>query len=267
MNWLNLETKTLHAPEYIGADPTARATWLNLLLWCAEQENGGRVLDAASWSDRRWQQTCGVTAAEVKAAEPLVTFAGEVCTVAFYPSTQEQIVREKRLTAQTNGKLGGRPPKRKPISEPTLVPTSEPRLKPMSESVKESKGKETIAPNGAEVGERVGIPAKPSTPAKRTRARDPLLDALASVDGSDLAQVTPKAWQSIAAALKEIRTVCPDLTADEIHRRAGNYRQHMPSAMLTPHALAKHWAKCDRPPQSGQPTPQPQRRYPAFTAQ
>ena len=43
MNWINIETKTLRAPEYIGADPVQRATWLNLLGYCSEQENGGKL--------------------------------------------------------------------------------------------------------------------------------------------------------------------------------------------------------------------------------
>ena len=51
MNWLNLRTETLHAPNYIGSDPTRRATWLSLMLWCAQQENGGII---AGWAFNKY---------------------------------------------------------------------------------------------------------------------------------------------------------------------------------------------------------------------
>ncbi len=107
---------------------------------------------------------------------------------------------------------------------------------------------------------------EPIAPAKPTRERNPLLDALAAIDGSDPAQRTGPAWGAVGTALKAIREVCPDLTPAEISRRAANYRQHMPGAMLTANALAKHWATCDRPPQSTQPAQQPARNYPLLTA-
>lgn len=142
MHWLNIETRTLHAPEYIGVDPSARATWLNLMLWCAEQENGGIIPDARSWTDRRWQQTCGVTAAEVAAASPLVRFEADAVHLAFYPLAQQQTVLAKRKVAQANGLLGGRPARLKPISEPTPVPMRESTSQPTPESVREGKEKE-----------------------------------------------------------------------------------------------------------------------------
>mgnify|MGYP000882679441 CR=1 FL=1 len=61
MNYLNLHTDTLRSVEYLGAEPIERATWLNLLGWCASQENGGRIVGGKDWPDRKWQQLCGVT--------------------------------------------------------------------------------------------------------------------------------------------------------------------------------------------------------------
>ena len=115
----------------------------------------------------------------------------------------------------------------------------------LADRVKEPKElKEPIAPAGAiDGGEGRQFP-KP----RKTRERDPLLDSLAAVGGADPQQVTPKSWPGIAAALKDIRAVCPDVSAEEIKRRAANYRQHMPTMMLTAHALAKNWAICDRLP-------------------
>jgi len=93
-----------------------------------------------------------------------------------------------------------------------------------------------------------GADPKPGLKIKKPRERDELLDSLAAVDGSNPSQVTGKAWGAIAQALKEIREVCPTLTQEEITRRAENYRRHMPDVTISANALAKHWAKCDRPP-------------------
>ena len=119
---------------------------------------------------------------------------------------------------------------------------SVPRL--LEESPEESP--ELSAPAGADVG-KIKSPRLPK--ATTPRPRDPLRDALAGVDGSDPAQVTGSAWSGIAKALKEIRDVCPAVAPDEIQRRAANYRAHFPDASISPFALAKHWARCERPPQ------------------
>jgi len=87
-------------------------------------------------------------------------------------------------------------------------------------------------------------PAGPPAP----RPRNLILDALVAIDGSDPMQVTASAFRAAATALAEIRAVCPALTPDEIRRRAAHYRAHHRDLTLTPHALAKHWAKCDLPP-------------------
>lgn len=76
----------------------------------------------------------------------------------------------------------------------------------------------------------------------KVRERNPVMDALATVAGGNPEEVTPALWGRTAKALADIRTVCPDVTADEIRRRAANYKTHYPDAALTPNALANHWA-------------------------
>lgn len=225
MQYLNLETRILHASEYIGADPTERATWLNLMLWCAEQENGGIIRGAVKWSDRRWQQTCGVTAAEVKSAGALLVFIGDDVQLAFYPLAQQEILLAKRMIARQNGLSGGRPPK----------PTPEPILEPTSESVKEGKG----------IGRER---KKPLAPAKPPRARNELIDALALIETPDLAQATSPLWVRAGKALGQIKEACRDVTPEEITRRASNYKLHFPRISQTALGLAGHWGKCDQPP-------------------
>ena len=76
--------------------------------------------------------------------------------------------------------------------------------------------------------------------------RDPIVSALAACGGADPSQIVPSQWSGIEKALREIKAVFPELTAEEISRRSVNYRTHMREAILTPFALAKHWALCDK---------------------
>ena len=127
MDWINLHTSTLDSAEFIGADPTCRATWLCLLRYCCGQESGGRVVDCASWSDRRWQQLARVTKREVTTASDLWTWDGNDLVVWAYPVDREQEIKTKRDVARANGRKGGRPrigSVEKPTSEPTPEPTS-----------------------------------------------------------------------------------------------------------------------------------------------
>jgi hypothetical protein len=83
---------------------------------------------------------------------------------------------------------------------------------------------------------------------RKPRARNPLIDTLASLNGSDPKQITGTAWSGIAKCLAEIKEVCPGVTPDEIRRRAVNYRLHYPDAALTPYAMVIHWALADKSP-------------------
>lgn len=83
---------------------------------------------------------------------------------------------------------------------------------------------------------------EPKSP-KPPRARDPLFDALAKAEGSAPEQLTTPAARAIGVALANIKRVCPGLTADEINRRAQNYRRTWPNATITASALSKNWAR------------------------
>jgi hypothetical protein len=109
MNWINIETHRLRAPEYIGSEPKERATWLNLLGFCCEQENSGIISDCKAWKDRMWQQVCGVLLKEVQAETSLWSWDGDDLILWGYPQEKESEVRGKRLIARENGKRGGRP--------------------------------------------------------------------------------------------------------------------------------------------------------------
>jgi hypothetical protein len=103
MNWLNLQTSVIRSPEYVGCDPVQRATWLNLMIYCAEQENGGVIPDCASWKDRRWQQTCGVTKPEVDDQCDLWSFDGENLTIWAYPAEKQEEIQKMRERGARGG--------------------------------------------------------------------------------------------------------------------------------------------------------------------
>lgn len=140
-------------------------------------------------------------------------------------------------------------------SENAPVPRQE------EESIEESS-EESMAPDGA-AGEAMKS-HQPSIQAQKSNERDSVLQALAAVNGSDPAQMTKSGWGATAKALKEIRAVCPAVAPEEINRRALIYRQHMPTAMLTASALAKHWSACDHTPAASNQSPQSNRNYQPF---
>lgn len=72
--------------------------------------------------------------------------------------------------------------------------------------------------------------------------RDLSFEALADETGTDWATGRGE----LNKALASIRGECElrdDALADEIHVRASMYRKLMPSVLLTPTALAKHWRR------------------------
>lgn len=107
MNWLNLQISIVRSPEYVGCEPVQRATWFNVLAYSAERENGGRIEGAKTWKDRQWQQTCGVTLAEVEAAAPLLTWEGNDLIVWSYPTEKQAEIQAKRKAGQESGRKRG----------------------------------------------------------------------------------------------------------------------------------------------------------------
>jgi len=114
MNYLNLHTdQVLRSQEYLGAEPVERATWLNLMAWCASQENGGVIENIHDWTDRKLQQVLGITKEEATLVSELYPISEDgVLTVTFYPNDKETEVKDKREVARKNGKKGGRPQKK-----------------------------------------------------------------------------------------------------------------------------------------------------------
>lgn len=144
MNWLNIELSTLRSEEYLGSEPTQRATWLNLVAYCADQENGGIISGCKEWGSRRWLQLLGITKEEVYSESKLWIWKGENIAVWNYPKSQEIAVKIKR----SSGKKGGRPRKDndtsddKPHGYEDDKPHGSVSLKRKEKEGKEKEGKE-----------------------------------------------------------------------------------------------------------------------------
>lgn len=82
--------------------------------------------------------------------------------------------------------------------------------------------------------------AKPAAP----RADNEVFDALCWAEGSNPLQIGAQGGR-IGRCLKQIRVSSPEVTPQEIKRRANNYKTHFKDATLSADALAKWWARCD----------------------
>lgn len=122
--------------------------------------------------------------------------------------------------------------------KPPLTPVSPSRSREEAEADKKNT---PLPPKGGE----------PSAPVERKRNFP--LEALAELDGHDPKATPPEKWQAYNKILAGIKVMTPEVTPDEIHRRAKNYRLNNPTWTFTVRALASHWQKCDvfRAPRNG----------------
>ena len=145
MRYAFIKCEDLSSSAFRGAEPVDRATWLCLLAWCYEHENGGRIAGAKSWGDRRWQQTVAVMLKEVQRDAPgLWSWDGDDLVVGLYDHAYADQVRidsrqgtaggratsqAKAEAARRNGTMGGqrREPNTEPNGNPTPNPTDPPK--------------------------------------------------------------------------------------------------------------------------------------------
>ena len=108
MEWIKLQLHVIRSQEYVGCDPTQRATWLNLMAYCVDQENGGRIKNCVNWSDRKWMQLCGVLKTEVTECE-LFWFVGGDLLIFEYTKDEQKSVQRKRIGGRKGGKKSRKP--------------------------------------------------------------------------------------------------------------------------------------------------------------
>lgn len=234
MNWLNLKTTQLREPPFIGSEPVARATWLCVMAYCVELENGGRIQGARLWKDRQWQQTCGVMLSEVLSAALLLTWEGDDLIVWSYPYEKQVEVLSRRETAQQNGKRGGRPKgettEKITNEKPTLVSENNQRCKAEGEGEGEGERKE----KGKE-GEGKNNCSEPEEPAAEPEPEPILIfPCVGPVKTWNLTEQKLGEWQEtypgmdVGAAARAARQWCIDnpqkrKTARGMTRFVGNW--------------------------------------------
>ena len=104
MEWLNIHYSTLNSEYFLESDPTARGTWICLMGYSINQENGGRMVGLRLWNDRKCQQILRVTREELNDESMLWTWEGDDLLVTFYPADKEEEIKSKREA----GRKGGR---------------------------------------------------------------------------------------------------------------------------------------------------------------
>lgn len=139
------------------------------------------------------------------------------------------------ITSWENGKKGGRP--KKPTGYPRVAhgqPEANPKLTDRGDRIEEM-GLDGILPA-----------AEPQGQGKQ-RPRNLVMDELAILAGIPLAEIGADVAKRLNRVITTIKQSTPDVTPEEIRRRANNYTTHFQDAKRTPEALAKHWGTCSTP--------------------
>ena len=78
---------------------------------------------------------------------------------------------------------------------------------------------------------------EPSTP----RKRDEIADALARAENAEPLEVPASHMRTLCVKANELRKVAPDVTPDEVARRAANWPGHMGDATISGPGVVKWW--------------------------
>lgn len=145
MEWLNIHTSTLDSEDYQDAPWEERCAWVELLRYCAGQENGGRIVGAKTWAESKVLRMLRVPADWLKKTARLFVFEGDDLLVKFYPIEQELAIRASRaggraggLKRAENAKAKNTPPSTPPSAPPSRGASTPPSAPPSTEG----KGRE-----------------------------------------------------------------------------------------------------------------------------
>lgn len=165
MHWLNIEITRTQGPEYTSAEPAQQLAWFHLLLYCAQQENGGIIHGASTFSDRQWQRLIDVDGSTIRSGCALWSFTEDGDLIVWqYPVKQEQVVQAKRDGGRKGGETKAqnrRTPSGTPCRTPTSTPTGSPSGTPSTKEEEEEKVEEK---KEEEQKEEVSAPVLPASP-------------------------------------------------------------------------------------------------------
>lgn len=229
MEYINIPLYVIRSNEYIGADPTQRATWLSLVAWSCDQENMGRIAGARTWGDRRWMQSCGVMASEVAESCGLFRWDGDDLVISFYPADAQREIERKREIARANGRKGGRKPTSEPIPETNVGSDvgNQPRIANEAPLESEKKGKEKKGNREGEIttvdstpGEVTpAAPVSPSSDSSPWDALQPLAEWVKTLrPGWDVSKFTGSERAALVAMHKSVGGTLADAVKDCVAR-------------------------------------------------
>lgn len=160
------------------------------------------------------------------------------------------------------GKTGGRPKKgsekgtlSKPLSKPLRVPLELPFSDPKGNPSKTEKGLESspspspspsVSPSPNTCAEEPAQKGEGSQETKE-RPRNLVWDAICELFALEPSQMTKAEQSKIGRVVKELKAATPDVSREDIRRRAGEYRKRFPGAAFTPTALMSHWSTLTQP--------------------
>ena len=199
MKFLNLDRSDLRSAKFVTSSHEQQGVWINLLGWCADQENGGRIADCRNWPENIWPTAVGVRFRHIKNDSPLWRWEGNDLVVEFYPGNQQQSLAAKRAGGEKGraSRWGHAKPESVQMAMPDGYANSSPTPEPdgyangMPDGRKgKGKGKER-----EEEGEREAAP--PSHPVSRLQIRSQprdLEEAVAVGAGIGLGREDVEGW-------------------------------------------------------------------------
>ena len=104
MRYFPVECASVTGTDFSCATFEQQGQWLNLMTYCASQENGGRIEGAAELPAVFFQRTLTMRKEEFESVCPLWTWDGQDLVVKFYPLQNQ----EKCETLRESGRKGGR---------------------------------------------------------------------------------------------------------------------------------------------------------------
>ncbi len=104
MRYFPVECASVTGPAFSCATFEQQGQWLNLLTYCAGQENGGRIEGAAELPAVFFQRSLAMSKKEFESECPLWTWDGPDLVVKFYPLQNQ----EKCEALRESGRKGGK---------------------------------------------------------------------------------------------------------------------------------------------------------------
>lgn len=171
MHWLNIEIIRTQGPEYTSAEPAQQLAWFHLLLYCAQQENGGIIREASTFTDRQWMRLIDVEGATLRGECLLWTWAQDGSLIVWeYPAKQEQVVQAKREGGRRGGDAKAQN-RSTPSGTPSRTPTSTPSRTPSTKEEEKEEEKEELKQEEEEKPQRVPQGDPPPPAAKPEEAK------------------------------------------------------------------------------------------------